>query len=154
MSHVPDDIFAHNVVGPGRALLPETTSSIVDVRAPISGNVTAALPHAFSIESGNYSALVHLGVDTVNLRGDGFTVHVRAGDYVTQGDVLVTWDVAVAQQHGYSLVCPIVLVQAQEDHVTWVVDEGDVVAADEIIMHWSVPTETAVHTHETVPAPL
>ena len=81
LSEVPDPVFASGVVGDGRALLPEADVTCVTVHSPINGVVTKLKSHAAIITSTRGpSILIHLGIDTVGLRGRGFAPLVEEGD--------------------------------------------------------------------------
>ncbi|MET0863984.1 MAG: PTS transporter subunit EIIC, partial [Nakamurella sp.] len=81
MQQVPDATFAQGIVGHGAAIDPPR--EVVDAVAPISGTVLQMLPHAYIIVNAeNVGVLVHLGLDTVQMKGDGFTAHVAKGDHV------------------------------------------------------------------------
>ena len=78
MQQVPDATFAQGIVGHGAAIDPP--HEVVDAVAPISGTVLQMLPHAYIIVSAdNVGVLVHLGLDTVQLKGEGFTALVAEG---------------------------------------------------------------------------
>ena len=78
MTQVPDPTFAQGIVGHGAAIDPPR--EIVDAVAPISGKVLQMFPHAYIIISDdNVGVLVHLGLDTVQLKGEGFTAACRGG---------------------------------------------------------------------------
>jgi PTS system, glucose subfamily, IIA component len=86
-----DTTFSSGLMGPGYGILPETT----DVFSPVSGVVSMVFPtgHAIGlIREDGMELLIHIGVDTVNLNGAGFHVHVKQGDKVKQGDILVSFD--------------------------------------------------------------
>lgn len=88
MSDLPDPVFAGGMMGKAVGVWPEEGV----VYAPISGTVTVAMPHALGISGGGVELLVHVGVDTVNMNGDGFQVRVKKGDRVSAGDVLLVFD--------------------------------------------------------------
>ena len=86
MADVPDPVFAGEVVGKGCAIWPDDEI----VYAPISGNVTVTMGHAIGITAGNgVEALVHIGVDTVDMGGKGFTGYVKQGDTVKAGQPVI-----------------------------------------------------------------
>lgn len=86
---IPDPVFACEAMGKTVAVWPEGG----DVFAPISGIVASAMPHAFGIAGDDgVEVLVHVGVDTVSMNGDGFQVWVKAGDHVAAGDPVLTFD--------------------------------------------------------------
>ena len=81
MADVPDDVFAQEMLGPGVALEPDSTG-VVDVVAPVDGVLSALHPHAFVIQVPDGRAvLVHLGLDTVRLLGETFTLDCCQGDW-------------------------------------------------------------------------
>ena len=81
------------------------------VIAPFDAEVTAAYPtgHAFGLKSkaDGTEILIHVGIDTVDLEGEGFDTNIKKGDSVKQGDVLVVVDLEIVRQAGKSLVSPI-----------------------------------------------
>jgi PTS system N-acetylglucosamine-specific IIC component len=112
---VPDTAFATGTVGPGLAVEPAAeTDGTVDVVAPVSGKVMQLFPHAFAVMTPDkVGVLVHLGIDTVHLKGEGFTALVAKGDTVTQGQPMITYDVASVAASGRSTVVPVVIMDAK-----------------------------------------
>jgi len=134
---VPDVVFAEQIIGPGIAIEPERTQT-QHVVAPADGVVGALHPHAFALElDDERSVLVHLGIDTVSLKGLGFTLHVRAGDTVTAGQRLVSWSPVDVAAAGLATICPVVALQAPEGVVTPLAADGDVVAGGDPLLDWS-----------------
>lgn len=137
VAEVPDPVFAQEIVGPGLAVEPTRTQS-QDVVSPADGVVGALHPHAFAIELGDgRTVLVHLGIDTVGLRGSGFTLHVESGQAVRAGERILTWspvDVALA---GLSTLCPVVALQADSSAVRTLVQPGTSVTAGDPLFDWS-----------------
>ncbi|GAA4070590.1 glucose PTS transporter subunit IIA [Microbacterium laevaniformans] len=108
LDNVPDPVFAGGVMGPGVAIEPTGTT----VYAPGAGVVVAAQPtgHAFGLQLDNGAeVLIHVGIDTVNLKGEGFDVKVKNGDRVETGTPLVTFDRAVIEKAGYPLITPVIV---------------------------------------------
>ncbi|WP_448629795.1 PTS sugar transporter subunit IIA [Cellulomonas soli] len=136
VTQVPDPVFAQEIVGPGLAVEPHRTQT-QDVLAPADGVVGALHPHAFALEvGGGRTVLVHLGIDTVGLRGSGFTLHVQAGQSVRAGERILTWspvDVALA---GLSTLCPVVALQADRAAVRALAEPGTEVAAGDALLDW------------------
>jgi len=101
---VPDQVFASGVMGDGCAVRPSNG----EVVAPLTGTVEALFPthHAFGIRTDDgLEVLVHVGVDTVALNGEGFAAHVAQGDRVAAGDRILTVDVErVAETHDTSVI--------------------------------------------------
>lgn len=88
---VPDETFAGKMLGDGFAI--EPTSN--EIRSPINGEVAFVFEtnHAVGLKASNgLELLIHVGVDTVNLKGEGFTSHVKNGQTVKQGQLLLTVD--------------------------------------------------------------
>ncbi|MFW0181487.1 glucose PTS transporter subunit IIA [Rothia sp. P5766] len=108
LSETPDPIFAAEKLGKGAAIIPSGNTVI----APAAGKVSVTMPsgHAVGLKLDNgIELLIHLGIDTVNLNGEGFDVKVEKGQRVAPGDILMTFDPQVIQNAGYSLVTPILV---------------------------------------------
>ena len=121
LAEVPDAVFAGQLVGAGVALEPSAPpagSSLVEVVSPVDGVVVKLHPHAFVVvgESGT-GLLVHVGIDTVKLGGEGFELVVAEGATVAAGDVVVRFDPAVVAEAGYSAVIPVVVLDSAPDSV-------------------------------------
>ncbi|MCC0682903.1 PTS beta-glucoside transporter subunit IIBCA [Clostridioides sp. ZZV14-6345] len=100
LENVPDETFSKKMLGDGFAI------DIIDgkIVAPISGKLETVFPsgHAFGIKGTHEEVLIHVGIDTVALNGDGFDVFVKQGDMVKQGDVLVNADLKRIHELGKS----------------------------------------------------
>ncbi|MEZ0446593.1 PTS sugar transporter subunit IIA [Cellulomonas sp. ICMP 17802] len=137
LGEVPDPVFSAELVGPGLALDPEHAVRS-EVIAPIAGTILKLHPHAFVVQHDDGRAvLVHLGIDTVELGGSGFTLHTSEGATVTAGQVVVTWDPEAVASGGRSPVCPVVGLEAPADAVTRLASPGDTVAAGEPLLLWA-----------------
>ena len=98
MTDVPDKVFSTEVLGKGCALWPDGDV----VYAPASGWVGTAMGHAVTIKSdGGAEVLIHVGVNTVNLKGKGFTNLVSDGDRVVAGQPIIVMDRKVITEAGY-----------------------------------------------------
>ena len=94
--------------------------------APISGTVLQMLPHAYIIMSAdNVGVLVHLGLDTVQLKGEGFTAHVAKGDTVEAGQPIITYDVPAVVATGRNPIVPVVVMEKKPEDIRL----DDVIAA-------------------------
>ena len=112
LSEVEDKVFSQGIMGNGFAV--ELTSGTV--RAPFSGEVTVVFPtgHAIGMKRADgLEVLIHIGMDTVQLNGKGFSLKVKQGDYVSAGDVLVEVDLDYIKSEGKSLVSPVVFPNGQ-----------------------------------------
>jgi PTS system beta-glucosides-specific IIC component len=113
LGDVPDPVFSRGTLGPGIAVIPSGNTAY----APGSGVVVAAQPtgHAFGLLlDGGVEVLIHVGIDTVKLKGAGFDVHVTKGQRVTAGTPLVTFDRKVIEDAGYPLITPIIILNAKK----------------------------------------
>lgn len=130
MSAVPDPVFAEELVGPGVAIRPMLTDNVVAC-APITGKVLKLFPHAFAITNDDGAALVHLGLDTIKLHGEGFTLEVEQGDLVFAGDPIVAWSPRRVQESGYDPVVPVIALDAKPGWLTHLVEPDSLVIAEE-----------------------
>ena len=113
LTEVPDPVFSQGMVGYGAAIDPPR--QVVEAVAPVSGKILKLLPHAYVIMTAeNVGVLVHLGLDTVQLSGAGFTPHVAQGDTVTAGQAVITYDVPAIVAAGMSPVVPVVVMDERE----------------------------------------
>lgn len=146
---VPDPVFAQELVGPGVAIDPPRTGEVTAV-APVSGTVAKIHPHAFVIAADDPAApgqadpagravLVHLGLDTVRLGGEGFTVHAAQGERVQAGDPVVTWNPAVIEAGGLNPIVPLIALQASRADVIPAVQPGAQAACGAELLTWSSP---------------
>ncbi|MFJ4713474.1 PTS glucose transporter subunit IIA [Streptomyces sp. NPDC088785] len=129
LANVPDPVFAGAMVGPGTAIDPvrETTQAV----APVDGEVVSLHPHAFVVINENgHGVLTHLGIDTVQLNGEGFELLVNKGDKVKRGQGIVQWNPAAVEAAGKSPISPIVALEAQADALSGVAESGDVAPGD------------------------
>ncbi|MCL2594123.1 MAG: PTS glucose transporter subunit IIA, partial [Promicromonosporaceae bacterium] len=120
LADVPDPVFAEGMVGPGMAVLPNQTASCL-VSAPITGRLLKLHPHAFivaSTEALGRGVLVHLGIDTVELRGEGFTMLATEGDDVVAGQPIVEWNPAVVEASGRSPIVPVIALDTNPTDLT------------------------------------
>jgi PTS system N-acetylglucosamine-specific IIA component len=132
---VPDPVFAEAMVGSGVAVVP-ATGTVLAV-APVDGTLVSLHPHAFVVVADDgRGVLVHLGVDTVQLNGEGFEPLLRKGDVVRRGDGVVRWDPAAVEATGRSPMCPVVALEAMADALSGLAGADGVVAAGDRLFHW------------------
>ena len=113
LADVPDPIFAAGKLGEGVAIEPTGTT----VAAPAAGKVAATYPsgHAVGLKLENgIELLIHVGLDTVNLDGKGFSVKVAKGDVVAAGDTLIEFDPEVIKEAGYPLITPVIVTNTRK----------------------------------------
>ncbi len=105
---MPDPVFASGMVGPGLAIAPRAGTQTA--LAPIAGRLAKLHHHAYLVVSDTGpGVLVHLGIDTVQLHGAGFTLVAAEQDEVRAGQEIVTWDPAYVVGTGRSAVCAVVV---------------------------------------------
>ncbi|GED73002.1 glucose-specific phosphotransferase enzyme IIA component [Brevibacillus reuszeri] len=133
LSEVPDPVFAQQVVGDGVAILP--TEGLL--LSPIDGKVTHLFPthHAIGLTTDSgLEILMHIGIDTVKLKGQGFTPFVAVGDQIKAGDKLIQFDTNILQEAGCPIVTPIVITNGDLVAEKNIVDKTTVLAGQEPLM--------------------
>lgn len=125
LAGVPDPVFAQAMVGPGTAVDPAREQ--VDAIAPVTGRVVKLHPHAYVVVDGEgHGVLVHLGVDTVQLKGEGFELLVAEGAQVDAGQPVVRWNPAAIEAGGRSPITAVVALDAGSDALSDVRESGEV----------------------------
>ncbi|WP_066903182.1 PTS sugar transporter subunit IIA [Mycolicibacterium houstonense] len=113
LQDVPDPVFSAGMVGYGAAVDPPR--GVVDAIAPVTGKLLKLMPHAYVIMTAdNVGVLVHLGLDTVTLNGEGFVTHVNQGDELTAGQAVITYDAAAVEAKGLNPIVPVVVMDERE----------------------------------------
>lgn len=113
LEDVKDDAFASGILGKGAAVLPDEG----DVFAPVDGEVSVLFPtlHAIGIKSDDgVEILIHIGLDTVQLEGQGFKASVKQGDRVKKGQRLVTFDKEFIESQGFRVETPVIITNTQD----------------------------------------
>ena len=113
LSAVPDEVFAQGLLGDGVGIEPAEGRFF----APVSGEVTSVTDsrHAITILSdAGTDVLVHIGVDTVSLAGEGFAAHVSAGERVRAGDLIAEADIDLIRSRGLSAICSVVVTEPEK----------------------------------------
>lgn len=132
LSEVTDQAFSSGALGKGVAIEPSEGK----IYAPADGTVTTFFPtgHALGITTANGAeVLIHVGIDTVQLNGRGFSPKVEQGDVVKKGDLLLEFDLDAIKSEGYSVITPIVVTNSNEYLDVSVAQDGTVAAGDQII---------------------
>ncbi|WP_019639666.1 sucrose-specific PTS transporter subunit IIBC [Paenibacillus fonticola] len=136
LEDVPDPAFAQKHMGDGFAVEPSEGKLF----APFDGEVAHIMnksKHAIILarESG-MQLLIHIGINTVSLKGEGFTTHVQTGDTVKAGQLLIEFDVGAIQQAGLSTVTPVIVPSGTEQvaGLTVKASQGPVTANKEVVM--------------------
>jgi phosphotransferase system enzyme I (PtsI) len=109
LDDVPDEVFSQRIAGDGLAIRPDAG----EVVAPVSGRIAKLFPggHGVVVETAEgVQVLVHVGIDTVRLRGRGFTALAREGQRVDAGDVIVRADLEALRGEGIELLSPVLVI--------------------------------------------
>ncbi|MGT2716172.1 beta-glucoside-specific PTS transporter subunit IIABC [Streptococcus respiraculi] len=112
LEQVNDETFAGKLLGEGIAIVPSNGKVV----SPIDGVIASVFPskHAIGlISQDGVEVLIHVGLETVNLNGEGFTSFVKEGDKVQKGDVLLEVDIASLIDKGYDVTTPIIVTNTQ-----------------------------------------
>ncbi|HUB85783.1 MAG TPA: PTS glucose transporter subunit IIA, partial [Rhizomicrobium sp.] len=106
LDEVPDPVFAERILGDGVAIDPTGAA----VYAPCDGQIASVARHAVTLRADNGAEiLIHIGLETVALHGQGFITHVREGNSVRTGDPLITFDLDFLAGKAKSLISPVVI---------------------------------------------
>lgn len=130
--NIPDETFASGVLGDGVGIEPETG----EVVAPFDGEISSVTEtrHAIGITGpGGMELLIHVGVDTVKMNGDGFSVLVSEGDKVKVGHKLMTFDISKIKAAGYSTTSAILLTNSDDYQSCNIVKTGMTKQKEKII---------------------
>ena len=114
LEQVPDPVFAEKALGEGAAIIPESGK----IYSPVDGEVAsvAATQHAFGFSSTDgLDVLVHVGLETVALNGEGFTVHVKEGDKVKAGDLVAEVDLKFLDSKNINPITPVIICDGMDE---------------------------------------
>ena len=114
LNQVPDDVFSQKILGDGLAIIPSDGK----IYAPVSDEIASVAEtlHAYGFTSGDgLEILVHVGLDSVKLRGEGFTSHVKVGDKVEAGQLVAEVDLQFLESKGVPTVMPVLICEGAED---------------------------------------
>lgn len=125
LEKVDDQVFSGLMMGPGAAVIP----SVGEFFAPFDGEVMMIFPtkHAIGLKADmDLEVLVHIGLDTVELQGDGFTSYIKEGQKVKKGQKLMDVDLALLKEKGYKSQTPIIITNSDEFEIEVLNTEGEV----------------------------
>ena len=145
LSEVPDEVFSQKVLGDGAAIIPEDGKIV----SPVNGEVSTVSEtlHAYGFTSDDgLEILVHVGIDSVALKGAGFTAHVKEGDKVKAGDLVAEVDLDVLKKNNIPTITP-VLVCDGADELVMTAATGSVAAGKSVVL-----TLGEAKQEETAPA--
>lgn len=132
LTSIEDEVFSSLTMGKGVAINPAKG----EVRAPVEGVVTTFFPtgHAIGIQGDNGAdILIHVGMDTVSLNGEGFEPAVKEGDHVKRGQLLLKFDREVISSHNLSAITPVVVTNTEDLKAVTPVVSGAVTEKDVVI---------------------
>lgn len=133
LDQVEDEAFSQGALGLGAAVLPEDGK----IYAPADGQITMLFPtkHALGMRCANGAELlIHVGLNTVELNGKHFTVHVQEGESVKQGQLLLEFDGDAIQAAGYPLTTPVLVTNSDEMDVRCLLHHGDHAATEKALL--------------------
>ena len=132
IEEVPDPVFSEKAMGDGFAIEMQTG----EVYSPVNGEVIALFPtgHAIVIKSEDRNQyLIHLGLNTVNFKGEGFTTLVEVGQKVKQGELISKVDLEFFKKQSISMISPIIVTNANQRKIR-ILKEGYVKAKESDII--------------------
>ncbi|MBU5266545.1 PTS sugar transporter subunit IIA [Virgibacillus proomii] len=133
LEEVPDPVFNQKMMGEGIAIIPSEGKLL----SPIDGKVVQIpeTKHAIGLTTNDGTeVLIHVGLETVSLKGEGFELKVAAGDTVTKGQPLMEIDLDYIKQHASSIITPIIITNSNERKLTFT-EEKLSVASETVIMN-------------------
>ena len=133
MAEVPDETFASNVLGIGVAVEPDEGKVV----APADGIVSTLFDthHAIGLTLDNGTELlIHIGINTVELKGEGYSAHINEGGRFTKGQTLITFDKALIESKGYKTVTPVIITNPDDFAKIEKAQEGNVDFLDKLII--------------------
>lgn len=131
---IEDDVFSQKILGDGLGILPCSN----EVFSPVNGTIIQVIDtkHAVAIEGDDgIEILLHLGIDTVSLKGEGFEVFVKEGDSVKAGQKIMTMDCDFVASKGLNTTCCIIIT----NHTSlkkYSISSGDVAACKDTIIEF------------------
>ena len=153
LEQVPDAVFSQKILGDGVAIIPEDGK----IYAPVNGEVASVAEtlHAYGFTSDDdLEILIHIGLDSVALKGEGFTSHVQVGDKVKAGDLIAEVDLEFLKSRNVPTITP-VLICDDADELPMYAVEGNVTAGKDTVITLGEIPETTVEmiTEESAAEP-
>lgn len=133
LEDLPDPVFSAGMMGDGLGI--EASENIV--KAPFEGEVVTLFPtnHAIGlVNSDGVEVLIHVGINTVEMDGEGFIAHVSQGDKVKQGDLLLEFDAELIREKGYASVTPIIITNSANLKSIKKTNQEEIDFADELFV--------------------
>ena len=114
LEQVPDAVFADKILGDGMAVIPSDGKFVSPVDGEVSSVADSLHAIGFQTEDG-VDVLIHIGLDTVKLNGEGFKVFVNVGDKVKKGDLVAEVDMEVLANNGLNPITPVIVCDGLDD---------------------------------------
>ncbi|RAS92017.1 PTS glucose transporter subunit IIA [Priestia endophytica] len=133
LENVPDLVFSQKMMGEGFAIEP-TNGEVV---APIDGEIVQLFhtKHAIGLKTENGAEIIiHVGLETVAMEGEGFTAHVKEGSKVKKGDKLLTVDLEKVREKAKSTVTPVVVTNSADSEKISLVATDSVIKGETVCM--------------------
>lgn len=133
IEQVPDPVFSQKMMGEGIAI--QCCGAVI--KAPADGTITmiADTKHAFGMTLPNgCELLVHIGLETVNLKGQGFEVLVETNAMITKGTPILKVDIDFMKEHQMNLCTPMVILNHSEHPITYCETEKQVIAGESLLL--------------------
>ena len=132
LNQIKDPTFASGVLGKGMAVIPAKG----EVTAPCDATVETVFDtkHAIGLTGDNGAELlIHVGMDTVQLKGEYFKAHVKDGDHVKKGQLLLTFDMEKIKEAGYEITTPFIVTNSDAYSDVKLIKEGNVTTDSEVL---------------------
>ncbi|ANB56300.1 PTS system, glucose subfamily, IIA component domain protein [Anoxybacillus sp. B7M1] len=133
LEEVPNPTFSHKFLGDGIAIMPNDGQVV----APVDGRVANIFrsKHAIGILSNKgVEILIHVGLETVLLNGEGFTVHVKRGEMVKRGDLLLSFHLKTIKKRAASLLTPVIITNHEQAEITKIASRPTCVAGQSALL--------------------
>ncbi|AGF59377.1 PTS system glucose-specific IIA component [Clostridium saccharoperbutylacetonicum] len=127
---IPDPVFSQKLMGEGVAILPSNGQ----ILAPVDGEIIliAETKHAFALRTAlGEEILIHIGLETMNLKGQGFNFHIKLGDKVKKGQIIVEADLDFIKENASSTIIPMIITNSNEDRFNFKWEDINKVKAGE-----------------------
>jgi len=132
VAQLSDPVFSEDILGRGIAIKPDSGSVIAPADATIS--LMFETGHAVSLVTDDgVELLIHVGIDTVKLKGRHYTIHKNSEDIVKAGEILMEFDAAAIQSDGYDTATPVVVCNPDDFRKISFAEEGPIKAGDPLI---------------------
>lgn len=116
LKEVPDPVFSEGMMGEGIAIIPQEGG----IHSPVEGTIilVADTSHAIGIQATDGTEiLIHIGLETVTLKGEGFKTHVQVGDAVSIGQLLIEADWDYLNEHAKSILTPVIITNSSSRNI-------------------------------------